>query len=299
MKIFAIIFLMATFYKKNTLTKTITFMSLMAGVNIVLSILGFFIPFLSVILVIFLPLTSALVEVNCDTKYFPIYAFGTIGISIAATFYNIDFTIFYIVPSIITGFLFGLMSKKKVAPIWSIFTASLAQTLISLLFLPLLSFLFDKNFVDVLLQIFNTSFAKVEDYLLLAFFLLALVQTILSFIVCRNELTKLGYEQNKISDFSAIVNYSGIGAIILSIGTFFIYKGIGYLFTTIGLFLAFFIMQKQTENREYRKLVIDAIIVFLNIFVFALFNPLMTTGQLLLIGFSPLLISIISLLKIK
>lgn len=271
----------------------------MAGINIVLSIFGYFVPFLSVILVIFLPLTSALVEVNCETKYFPIYAFGTIGLSIAATFYNIDFTIFYIVPSIVTGFLFGLMCKKKVAPIWSIFSATLAQTILSLSFLPLLSFIFDKNFVDVLLQIFKTSFASVEDYLLLAFFLVSLVQTILSYIVCRSELKKLGYEQNRVSDFSKLVPYSAVGAIILSVATFFIYKGIGYFFTFVSLFFAFFIVQKQTENKEYRKLILDAIIVFLNVFVFAIFNPLMPTGQLLLIGSTPLLITIISLLKIK
>ena len=74
--------------KKKTLTKTITFMAIVAAINVILSFMTNFVPFLTVVLIIVLPLTSSIVEVACEDKFFPIYAFGTLGLSFAVTFWK-------------------------------------------------------------------------------------------------------------------------------------------------------------------------------------------------------------------
>lgn len=300
MKKFAIIYLMATLYKRKTLTKTITLMAMMAAINVIFSLLGAYIPVLSVILIIFLPLTSAFIEVSCEDKYFPIYAFGTFGLCLAATFHIIDFAILYIIPSIITGYLFGLMSKKKVSSIWAIFIATIAQTIITYALIPLLELITEINFIDYTITLLHLDeINNIRDFVLLGIFLASLAQIILSYIVCSSELKKLGFENKKISELDCIVHYSTIGATVLSIPFFFIFKGLGYLFTSISIFFAIFVIYESIAKREYRKLILYAIIIFINIFAFGIFNPMISTGQFLLIGFSPLLIGIISLFKIK
>ena len=69
-------------------------MAIFAAINIVLTLIANFVPFVTVFLVIFLPLTSAIVEVACKDKYFPIYGFGTLGLCIAVSFWNLDSVIF-------------------------------------------------------------------------------------------------------------------------------------------------------------------------------------------------------------
>ena len=83
------------FYKKETLIRTICFMSFFVAINVLCSFLTTVLPLLSVILIIFLPLTSAMVEVLCKDRWFPIYAIATIGLSIVVSLSSIDFTIFF------------------------------------------------------------------------------------------------------------------------------------------------------------------------------------------------------------
>lgn len=298
-KNFAIIYLMAIFNKKDTLTKTITFMAIMAAINIILSLLSAFVPFLTVFLVIFLPITSALVEVSCEDKYFPIYAFGTIGLCFAVSFWNLDFALFYLVPSILTGYLFGLMSKKNLSPVWSLFFASIAQMLLSLLFVPITKLITERNIVDdvqILLKL--DTWDDYGNYVLSFFFLVALVQIILSFIATREELKKLGIEYKPLSSIDTFVPYVIFGTIGLSIVTLFIYKPLSYLLVFVSLFFVFFVVYKSISKKEIRKLIMYLVVVFLNIFVFAIFNQMLEYGKLLLVCFSPLFIGLISLFDI-
>lgn len=288
---------MASFYKKETLTKTITFMAIMAAINVIFALLTAFVPFLSVALVIFLPLTSALVEIECKDKYFPIYAFGTIGLSIAATFWNIDFTIFYVIPSILTGFIFGIMSKHKVSPMFSVLAATSVQTVISFLFVPFIEFLTGNNLIDIVFNLFKLP-DVVKDYVLVIFFLFSLVQIVLSYFAISYELKRFNVSQKKISEIPSFTWVLVLAAIVLSIPFLFIYKNVSYFFVILSLFFTFFIVYSTASNKRFKKLIIYSVVVFLNIFFFALLNPIMPYGQILLIQFSPLLIAVFSLLKI-
>lgn len=290
---------MGFFNKKDTLTKTITFMAIMAAINIVLSLIGAFVPFSYIFLIIVMPLTSALVEILCKDRYFPIYAFGTVGLSIAATFWNLDFTIFYLVPSILTGYIFGLMSKKKFQPLWSILIASLVQTGVTFALIPLIKLVSEHDLIDDLITIFNlTGWTSFSDYLLLIIFGVSLVQIILSYIVVSGELKKLGFEKPKTMKNTKFMEFVIFGLIGLSILSYFLYKGLSYLIVGLSMFFAFFVIMKTCKEKAFKKLIIYLVILVLNIFFFSILNPIMSEGQFLLIGFSPLFIGIISLISI-
>lgn len=290
---------MEVFNKKDTLTKTITFMALFAAINVVLSLPTLFVPYLSVILVIFLPLTSAIVEVACEDKYFPIYALGTLGLCFAVMFWNIDFAIFYIVPSIVTGYLFGLMVKKQIAPIWSILAATAAQTILSFLFVPLMELITERNFINDVVEILKMiGLENAKTYVLVTFFAVSLVQIILSYIATTAELKRLGIESRKIEEIPSIIPYVVFGTILLSIPAFIIYNGAGFLFLALTLFFTYFLLYKFVVQKSYKKLIVFGVAILVNIFVFAIFYPILSTATILLIQFTPAAVGAVDLIKI-
>ena len=143
--------------KTDSLIHAICLMAFCAAINIICSLLSLFTPLLGVFLVILLPLTSTIVEANFKEKWFPIYAIATIGLSLAITPSTFDFTLFYIVPSMLTGFVFGFAEKRGVPDRFAIFVASAVQTVVSLLFVPLIEFITERNIIDDLAEIFGIS----------------------------------------------------------------------------------------------------------------------------------------------
>ena len=290
---------MESFIKKDTLTKTITFMALFAAINVVLSLPTLFVPYLSVILVIFLPLTSAIVEVACEDKYFPIYALGTLGLCFAVMFWNIDFAIFYIVPSIITGYLFGLMVKKHIAPIWSIFSATVAQTVLSFLFVPFMELITERNFITDVVEILKMiGFQDAGKYIIVTFFAVSLIQIVLSYIATTAELKRFGIEPEKMEKIPFILRYIVFGLILLSIPAYIIYNGVGILFVALSLFFAYFLVYKFIVQKSWKKLIIFGASILLNVFVFAIFFPILSSATILFIQLTPLAVGVADLLKI-
>ena len=80
---------------RESLVQNITFMAMMAAINVVFVVLTTFVPVLVFLIVFILPLTSVLVTLHCKKIYFPIYAVATIGLCLICTIWQIDDTIFY------------------------------------------------------------------------------------------------------------------------------------------------------------------------------------------------------------
>ena len=261
------------FNKKNTLIRAICFMSFFVAINVLCSFLTVVAPLASVILIIFLPLTSAVVEVNVKDRWFPIYAFATIGLSIVVTLSSIDFTIFYIVPSIFTGYIFGLSLKRGFPKLLAIFIAALIQTGLSLAFLPLLQLITDKNLVDVFAEILRISNRFLfETALLLIFFIVALAQVILSYIVVENELGKLGVKSIVKIDENLVTNSAGLICVVLGVIISLFYLPVGLLFLGFSFYFFGFGVFIQIKEKNYPCLIADGVCLLMQIFLFALLN---------------------------
>ena len=230
---------MAGFYKKETLIRTICFMSFFVAINVLCSFLTTIIPLVSIILIIFLPLTSAMVEVMCKDKWFPIYAFATIGLSVVVSLSSIDFTLFYIIPSIFTGYIFGLFCKRNLPTMFAIFVASIIQTGLSFAFIPILQAITGTNLIDVFAKIFKISDRFwFETSVLLLFFAVSLIQIILSYIVVANELKKFGIQSECKYNQEAIASYSAFGSSLLALLFTFFYLPLCYLFVGLAYYFA-------------------------------------------------------------
>lgn len=288
---------MALFSKKETLIRSMPLMAMMAAINVIFSLFTTFIPLLSVALIIFIPLTSTLVEVYCKDRYFPIYAIATLGLSVVVSLSAIDFTLFYLVPSIATGYVFGLMAKKNFPSLWGIFIASVLQTAISFAFIPIIQLVVNHNLIDdlkVILRVTDSTYF--DNLLILMFFVIGLIQTVLSFIVVTNELKKFGVQQDNDKDWRLTVSLAGILACGIATGLYFVYMPISLLCVGFAWYFAVFSLIFEIKRANKIGVIIMGVMLLANVFAFAGLNQFVTKGsEFILLGIAPLCISLISL----
>ena len=288
---------MAVFYKKETLIRTICFMAFFVAINVVCSFLTTVLPLVSIILIIFLPLTSAMVEVVCKDRWFPIYVVATIGLSIVVSLSSIDFTLFYIVPSIFTGYIFGLFCKRNLPIMFAIFFASIIQTALSFVFIPLLQLITGTNLIDVFAKIFKISNRFWFDTsILLLFFAVSLIQVILSYIVVENELKKFGIKNECKWNQERIASYSVVGSSIIALACSFFYLPVSYLMVGVAYYFAAFIVAFQVMSKNKLCLIADGVSILIGIILYAALNKFLQNGtDFVLFAIIPALISVISI----
>ncbi len=99
--------------EKQTLIQNLTFMALMASINTVFCLVALFFPLASLLLTLALPMASVLVVLTCKEKYYPIYAVASLGLCLLVTLNGLETTLFYLIPALISGFVFGFFIKRK------------------------------------------------------------------------------------------------------------------------------------------------------------------------------------------
>ncbi len=133
--------------------ENVAFVSVMAAVNVLLSVVASFLPLGGLLVMLLLPPASALTGLLCKGRYCLIYAVASLGLSLAVTAYNYESTLFYTFPSIVVGLVFGYLSKKGLPLSLLTLLSSLAYTGIVYACLPLIDFLYGINPVTLLLTV--------------------------------------------------------------------------------------------------------------------------------------------------
>ena len=287
---------MKLFNKKETLLQSMPFMALMAAINVIIAVISALSPGLALLFVILLPLTSTLVAIYCKSRYFPIYAFATFGLSIVATLWNMETTFFYVLPSIIVGFIFGVLTKLKIHPVWSIFVASIFQAGMTAGFIPLINLIFDTDMIDVFKTVLNLHSVAWGDIILLSLlFIFSLIQIILNYFVVSGELKKFGIEEKTEVDNFFIYPLITIVFCLGVIGFYFISLMIAYLFMCFALYFAAFDVYYLVKTGHLKLLIGFGISIVANVILFAVLNGyLKENSQILLVTLTPLCIGLIS-----
>lgn len=288
---------MKAFNKRETLIQNICFMSFFVAINVIGSLLSVYVPIASIIIIIFLPLTSSIVEVMCKDKYFPIYALATIGLSIVVSLQSIDFTLFYVVPSIFTGYIFGFMSKKNLPDMFSVFLATIVQTVLSFSFIPILKEITGTDLIDVLAKIMHISHRIwYETAIILIFFAISLIQVILSFIVCETELEKLGEKKPDSTDKTLFADIAILASSAFVVLFDFLYLPLSLLFVGITWYFLAFLVMEQIKSKKLVFFLVDITFVFVGIVLYAAINKYFRGGMdFALFATIPFLISLFSI----
>ncbi|MGM9874097.1 MAG: hypothetical protein ACI31G_04190 [Bacilli bacterium] len=251
---------MKFFTKKEKLVDNIVYMAVMAAINVVFVLLTSLSPVLVILIVFVLPLTSTIVTLYCKKRYFLIYAFVTITLCLLVTIYNISDTLFYVIPSLISGFIFGVLLLHKVHSSLIIFISSIIQTILTILSIPLIDVLLHIDIISVFASIVNLNNYKYLDFISYSFiFFLSLTQISLSFIIIKDELVKFDYNvnDNKIKPYVymlVIVIFSLI-SLILSfikepIADKYIFGPLSYLFMFFGLYFFVYVFIDSFKNKR-------------------------------------------------
>ena len=264
---------MKMFSKRETLTENIALMALMSAINIIICVLLAFLNVFSIFLILVLPLISALVEIYCKDRYYLIYAFASLGLSLIATLWNIETTIFYLVPSLFTGYLFGLLAKKNIPSIYSILLTSLVQMGLTMGEIPLINFIFDVNIINTFKTFFKLNESTNVDVIIPSFiFTISLIEMSLSYLIISNELIKLKIEEYENDKFDYLNCASLLLFSILSILFSLFSLETSYLFFMISLYFVIFIIGKTISRKHIPEILFFVLVLIASIILYALFN---------------------------
>lgn len=263
---------MALFKKRETLVQNIAYMAIMAAINVIFVLLTAILPPLMFLIIFVLPLTSAVVTLFCKKRYFPIYAVSTVALCLLTTMgiYIYD-TFFYVIPSLITGFVFGLLIEKKAPAIYIIVSSTALQYILSYLtFLILDLILPDINFIDAFLSIFGLANFQFKDvFIHLFLFTLASIQTVFAYFILKKEVKKLGFEVNEDIKLHYLLFIFVLAIDMLALIMVFVYRPLVYVFIAMNLpFMVYEIIQLiYTRNKTIYILMVVAFIASVSIFV--------------------------------
>ena len=244
----------------------------MAAINVIFVLLTTLVPFLVFLIVFVLPLTSTIVTLHCKKRFFPIYAVATIGLCMLCTIWKIDDTIFYVIPSIISGFVFGFLVEKKVPSFWIILSTTIIQIGFTYASIPLIKVMTGRDIIQDFATVFLIKDFIYLDYVSPCFiFFLALAQEILAFVIIREELSKFGYTLEEPRNIPLSLAISISVSIIMVVLFAFVYGPLAYLFTLIGLFLtAYAITYLVIQNKTIIYILLGASLL-VSFFLFAVF----------------------------
>lgn len=268
---------MKTIQKRESIIQNITYMALMAAINVIFVLLTTFIPVLFFLLVFVLPLTSAIVTIHCLKRYFPIYATATVCLCLICTIWRIDDTIFYVIPSLISGFFFGFLAEKKVPAIWIISVTTVLQIGFTYATIPLITLITGRNIVDVFATAFGISDFPYLSYVIPSFiFAISLGQEIIAYAVIREELPKFGLQLNEPKSVDLIIGISLIISLFLTLIFAFVYGPLAYLFGLFAMLYGIYaLVTLLFENNKILYISLGASLIF-SVFLFALLYPLAT-----------------------
>lgn len=238
--------------KKITLTQNLTYMALMAAINVIFSLLAMFFPLSAFFLMIALPLTSVIVTLYCQNRYFIIYAIATILLSLIVTMQNMEMTIFYVIPSLASGFLFGMLIKYKWNAAYILLSASLLQVAISYLTIPIISAIYGPDMIVVFLTLLKLeNNAEIAQIVLPTIFAFSFVQSIFSYMIIQGEIHKFNYDVNTSYDpkFPLWSILLWLVSVLLSpwlLGTSILLWAMGLYFSLLHIFHNFQLHKKKT-----------------------------------------------------
>lgn len=277
--------------QKETATQNLTYISIMSAINAILALMALYFPAVSIFLILVMPLITTFTVNYCKSKYLYIYYLSSIFLSALATYSSLDMTIFTLLPSLITGTLFGILINKKIHGIYICFLSILSHFIFSLITIPII-----KAIYEVDLFVMFTSLLKIEtkDISLLVFlpflYVLSLCQTTFSFMIVTSEISKF----KKLRSFEVKntfpISLCAISFMVLSVVFIFILPNLVYLCFAFSITFSMIIIMKLISLKNKSIYITMLVSALFTIFAFAAFAKSMTTL------YSPLLIGIFTLI---
>lgn len=278
---------MALLQKKTTLVHHITYMGIMAAINLIFILLATYVPFLMFLLILVLPFASAIVSYYCLKRYYLIYAFASVGLCLI---FNISDTIFYVIPAIITGFVIGLLLEKRANPFWLILVSSILEAILTFALIPLINLIGNVDIIDTFLSVFKLNeFAYKTELTYLFIYFISLVQCGLTHFVLLSDAKKIGIEVNITVDSYApyIIGLEAFVALAFMFSLF--YAPLAFTSLAISIYFALFLLIDALSSKKVGTYVTLIVLFVASFFGFVIsYSYLEAPFGLLMIALFPL-----------
>lgn len=289
------------FKKKNSIIENMTFMAIMSAINVIFVVLTNLLPVLMFLLVFILPLTSTVVTILCKKKFYPIYFIVTFGLCLLVGYsFTIFDTLIYIVPSLFTGFIFGLFIEKKVPAIFIILVNTLVEFCFSLLTFFVLSKIitnldFSVTLINMLgLREFKFKAIFVQNFLLIISF----IQIVLTYLFVKITAAKMNIEVNLEANNHLLLYIYIFIACILSVISYLYFPDwtLSFIILSLPVYVYLFLILLVQKSKLVWVLLALVHIVFG--FLFAFLYPLVNSpNQLILLVTLYFMMTIIDILN--
>jgi len=257
---------MELFKKREKVLQNMTFISIIAAINCVLLYLTSLLPYLLILLTLILPFASLVVCVTCKKSFYPIYAAVTIGLCFIVSYNAISNIIFYIIPSLLSGFIFGFCLEKEISPAYSILYSGFTYVICSYANLIICQFLLNEPIQDLYFTIFNLTDFPYKNYLISMFmFILGIIQSTLSYAFIQATIKRVGIKEANYEDGNFFI--FAIIFILLSILAIFIKPDMFLMF--IGFAVYCFIYSDYDLFKTNKKLFTASQLIGIGIGIFA------------------------------
>lgn len=148
---------MKLFSERKTPIENLSLIAMVSALDAILALILSFFPFSSLFIVIFLPLVSAFLALLCKWQYLPLYIIVGSLVSLLASLHDIGMVIFYVIPAIISGTLFGLLSKKGLPYSLLIFAIAVVELGFNYLAIPLIKLITEIDMIETLATLLSLS----------------------------------------------------------------------------------------------------------------------------------------------
>lgn len=231
--------------KKDNLKDSIPLMSLLISLNLILIILMTYLPYLSMVLFLLMPLPSIIYFLYIKFKYYYIYFLSSFLLGLLVSIGDISYCLTSLLPILLITPLIGFLLNKKVDIFLIIIISSVLMFLINIGLICLLNFIYNIDFINNILVLLKLNNNEVINLLLpTIIYLVTLAQIfIMTFINFK--------EINSINKISFLNIYNDLIGIIVTL-----------VFTLITLVTYFF------DIKIFILLLVISFISSLNIFVF-------------------------------
>lgn len=259
---------------------------LFIALHLVFILLSRFLPGSSLLLVIFLPLLSAVYTLKFNKKEVAMFLAATLFLCLI--FEPIS-ALIYVVPALICGVSYGILKKKNIKELTLVYASSVAHSfslLVSFLFISLL--FKEVEFFDIFSSFIKKEGAAFYCCIYLVLVVLGLIEAFILHLICDNELEKLGYERAKEEEETP--NWILIGfstCFVLYVITMFIAPIYTlYLLPFVIAFIVPIIVEFITRNKRKWIYILCGGIMFFAIFLMGIIDPI-TYPILLIFSFLP------------
>lgn len=264
-------------WKRVTPLQNIAFIAMMAAINGALSLLLSFLPYSSFLAIIILPIINALGVYLVDKKWFAVYVVTSIIIPLLVTMFDLSTTLFYVIPSIISGFIYGALSKLRIPACLTILASTIWVLASTYLSLPIIKVIYEIDMIPAVVASLNL---KPFSVVLIPSFIFAFswASTSVSHFLITFTYEKIGFETT-VWDWEKYV-YPAASIILgtLSILLSSISLEVTYILLALSLYFAAFSVQNLVENHSIISIVALVILLVVAFLAFAFMYGMMAPG---------------------